>query len=53
MEGSGLSINMGLLDWIAKSVWVNDEWDDLNILRKGLTFFLIFDIFIFMPPWLP
>ena len=39
---------MGLLDWIAKG-WRKDGWDDLTTLEKGFTFFLIFDLIVFMP----
>ena len=49
IEGGCLSINMGLLDWIAKKGWRKDGWDDLTTLEKGFTLFLIFDLIVFMP----
>ena len=40
---------MSLLDWIAKKGWRKDGWSDLNTIEKGFTFFLIFDLIVFMP----
>jgi|TARA_Y100000758_G_scaffold277723_1_gene223282 hypothetical protein len=39
---------MGLMDWIAKG-WRKDRWGDLTTFEKGFTFFLIFDLIVFMP----
>jgi len=47
-RGSWLSIYMGLMDWIAKG-WRKDRWGDLTTFEKGFTFFLIFDLIVFMP----
>ncbi len=44
-----LNISMSLLDWIAKKGWRKDGWSDLNTIEKGFTFFLIFDLIVFMP----
>ena len=48
-RGTCLNISMGLLDWIAKKGWRKDGWGDLTTIEKGFTFFLIFDLIVFMP----
>ena len=48
-RGTCLNISMGFLDWIAKKGWRKDGWGDLTTIEKGFTFFLIFDLIVFMP----
>ena len=48
-RGTCLNISMGLLDWIAKKGWRKDGWGDLTTIEKGFTFFLIFDLIVFLP----
>ena len=48
-RGTCLNISMGFLDWIAKKGWRKDVWDDLTTIEKGFTFFLIFDLIVFIP----
>ena len=38
-------VELIMLDWIAKG-WGKNDWTELNLLQKGITLFLLFDLLL-------